>query len=142
MMIPYGLRRSWHDSVREGGSIQTGVGPHRGMPSQSPIGCRFRRTLGSGARLYDQNTRKRWNRCFRGSCHYCQPESWDGLQGARKRTFKSSFTYSSEPSTAELNSLPPSLAKCLNPAPGNQSGTYLTLGPNRRHSPGSRGLGD
>ena len=73
----------------------------------------------------------------------CQPENRCSLPRDRKLTLKFFFAYSSGPSTAKSNSLPPSFAKCLNPAPGNQSGTCLTSGRivNIFKSPGNWGTG-
>ena len=46
---------------------------------------------------------------------------------SQKSTFSDSFTYSRGPSTATSNIVRASFANCLNPEPGNHSGTYLTL---------------
>ena len=46
---------------------------------------------------------------------------------SQKSTFSDSFTYSRGPSTAISNIARASFANCLNPEPGNHSGTYLTL---------------
>lgn len=108
--------------------------PHRRMLSRPPLGCHFHRTLRRGEQLHDQNTTRQWKRCFRWTYHHHQPQINTGLCVPHERTFKASFTYSSGPSTASSDNLRPSLAKILNPAPGNHSGTYLTLEVDRYQS--------
>jgi hypothetical protein len=100
--------------------------PHHGTRLPSPLESHSPRILDFHILECGRNTTERWkHRRLHRACH--KVNRWIERQDIKvSLIFIESFTYSKGSLTSASNLPRATLAKVLNPAPGNQSGTYLT----------------
>jgi hypothetical protein len=124
---PYGIDRSW---LREVASVSEGYTsheiPHQGTRSPLSLELHSPRTLYLQILNRGRNTTKRWNCCHFRRTRYQVNLGVGGRDIGARLTFIEVFTYSRGSLTITSNFPRATLAKVLNPAPGNHSGTYLT----------------